>query len=314
MSELPDHSGAPVDPAALAALKAIVESDESVDLHSHSRHSDGVWTPPELIDEARTVGLKLISLTDHDNVGGQEAAAAAARDRGILFLTGMEVSLTVGERLYHVLCYDFDWSSPTWVKFAQSRSRRLEQYHLDRFDQLRARGYAVDPDLGRGEDGSFVGDPLAVALHRSGRTPSLEAARQQVHALYLRRPVELSYLPVDEFADLLRPGEAVFSVAHPARQEAGVSVRLSEEDLRTLVEAIPLVALEAQHPYHSVVDVQSYRDLAARNGLAVTCGSDAHGNNVRRPLRRHPASACGQFLQIVHDRWAARVPALASRG
>jgi predicted metal-dependent phosphoesterase TrpH len=313
LSTLPSNIRRVVDHSALVALDDMIDADESVDLHSHSRHSDGAWTPPELIDEAGTIGLKLISLTDHDNVGGQEVAFHAARDAGMLFLSGMEVSLTVDGRSYHVLCYDFDWSSPTWTKFAERRRERFDVFYLSLFDQMRSRGYDVDPDLARNESGHFADDPLAVALHRSGRAPTLDMARQQVRSLYLRRPVELTYQDVREFAQLLRPGEAVFSVAHPGRQELGVSVRLSEDDLRIFVETIPLVALEAHHPYHTSPDVEHYRNLAKRYGLAVTCGSDAHGQNVRRPLRKHPASMCAEFLKIIRERWAARAPVLAAR-
>lgn len=313
MEDVSTSGSSPVDEAGLAALNALIDADDAVDLHSHSRHSDGHWTPAELIDEAKAVGLKLISLTDHDNVGGQEAASSAARAAGLVFLTGMEVSLTVESRPYHVLAYDFDWASPTWVRFAERRQKRFEVFFLDLFDQMRSRGYEVNPDLARDEEGWLVDDPLAVALQRSGQVPTLEAARQKIRGLGLRRKVELTYQDAAEFGELLRPGEAVFSVAHPGRQEVGVSVRLSEDDLRRLAEAVPLVGLEAQHPYHSSADVEHYRRLAQKYGLTVTCGSDAHGHQVRRPLRKHPASTCGEFLTIIRERWAARVPVVAVR-
>lgn len=312
-----DHrstSGRPIDDTTLSALRRVIDAEEAIDLHSHSRHSDGVWTPSELIEEAQTVGLKLLSLTDHDNVGGQEAAAAAAAATGIVFLTGMEVSLTVEGRLYHVLCYDFDWSSPTWLRFAEARSKRFEAAYLSQFDQFRARGYDLNPDLAREPDGRLATDPLAVALYRSGQVATIEEARQRIRSLYLRWPAELLYQDVGEFGALLRPGEAVFSVAHPARQEVGVSVRLTEDDLGRLMEAIPLVALEAHHPYHSAADVDRYRALAKERGLAVSCGSDAHGHQMRRPLRQHPSSMADEFLSIIRDRWVARVPAVAARG
>src|SRR5581483_6250182 len=95
-------------------LKALRDAAEetSIDLHSHSRHSDGDWTPPELLADAGRLGLDLLSLTDHDTVDGQTAARLAAAEHGILALTGMEVSLTVEGRLYHVLAYDFDPAAP----------------------------------------------------------------------------------------------------------------------------------------------------------------------------------------------------------
>lgn len=90
-------------------------------------------------------------------------------------------------------------------------------------------------------------------------------------------------MPVERLGELLGPTGALVSVAHPARDERGVSNRLVEDDLLTIKRHVPLAALEAHHPYHSAEDVADYRDLAARHGLAVTASSDAHGWAVGRP-------------------------------
>lgn len=303
-----NESSSPVHPIEdrLAQLDQIIASDASVDLHSHSRHSDGDWTPSSLLADAAELGLSLLSLTDHDTVSGQAEAARAAAERGILFVSGMEVSLLVEGRAFHVLCYDFDPASPTWEEFTRLRRERRERYCLGLFEQLAGHGYAVSPDLARDEDGQFFPDPLAIALQRAGRAATIEAARTIVRGLALRFEAEAMYQEIHEFAGLLRPGEAIFSVAHPARQQAGVSVRLNETDLHRIAEAIPLVALEATHPYHSASDVTNYANLAAQHGLAVTCGSDAHGLRYQRPLRRHPAGLCGAFLRTIRERWATR--------
>lgn len=241
-------------PAPLRALEDLIEradsDDAAVDLHSHSRHSDGDWTPPELIADAEQLGLRLISLTDHDTVDGQAAARLHAAERGLIYLTGMEVSLLVDGRLYHVLAYDFDPASPTWERFAEVRRARRERFTLPLFEQLAARGYAASPDLARDENGRLVPNALGVALARAGLAPSEDAGRAMARNLELAYPTEMTYLDVHDFAALLRPGEAVFSVAHPARHQAGVSVRLNADDLKLLRSAIPLVALEAYHPYH----------------------------------------------------------------
>lgn len=283
------------------------DDEAAIDLHSHSRHSDGDWTPPELVADAERLGLRLLSLTDHDTVAGQPVARQEAAERGIVYLPGMEVSLLVEGRLYHVLAYDFDPAAPTWERFAEVRQARRDRFIVSLFDQLAAKGHPVSPDLARDESGHFVANPLAVALAKAGRFASVDAARGLTRGLGLIAPAEMSYLDLADFAALLRPDDAVFSVAHPARNQAGVSVRLSEEDLLILRGAIPLVALEAYHPYHASADVEHYAQLAARHGLAVTCGSDAHGLRHGRPLRRHPASLAEDFLRIIRDRWQARV-------
>jgi predicted metal-dependent phosphoesterase TrpH len=293
----------------VSRLRDLIDNGAGVDLHSHSRKSDGEGTPPELVADAKRLGLSLISLTDHDTVAGQDAARQTAASEGLLFLTGIEVSLTVEGRLYHVLGYDLDPTSPTWERFAAARARQFEAYYLQTFEMARVRGYAVDPDVVRGPDGRLRDHPLAFALVRAGFAQSLEAAQQLARSILPPRPPTLTYLDVFEFADLLAPNEAVFSVAHPARNQTGVSVRLTEDDLRTLLRALPLVALEATHPYHSAADVAHYADLAAKFELAVTCGSDAHGQRHRRPLQRYPAFLCRDFLERIHQRWVARARA-----
>ena len=290
-------------------LAAIIESSAGGDLHSHSRHSDGDWSPPELIADASKLNLALISLTDHDTVAGQRAARIAADEANLLFLNGMEVSLSLEGRLYHILCYDFDPESPTWDRFERARIDRRERYQLDQFDQMKHRGYTVSADLARDETGRFLNQPLAVALHRSGQVSSVDAGQQLVRSLAIRPKIELTYQDVGEFASLLKPGDAVFSVAHPARNQTGVSIRLTESDLLSLKETIPLVALEATHPYHSAADVAYFADLAAKNGLAVTCGSDAHGERLRRPLQHLPAMLCADFLGLIRERWEAQARA-----
>lgn len=304
--DLPLASTSLGDEGRAKRLAAILANGAGVDLHSHSRHSDGDWQPAELIADAKKFGLSLISLTDHDTVAGQAVARQAADDAGILFLNGIEISLKIEDRLYHILGYDFDPESEVWKRFAIANRACRERYAIDQFDQLSARGYAVSPDLARDDTGRLEPQPLAVALLRAGKAESFDAAQRIVRSLSIQPKIELTYQDLVDFADLISPGDAMFSVAHPARQQAGVSVRLSEADLLTLKEALPLVALEATHPYHSSADVAFFASLAAKNGLAVTCGSDAHGERQRRPLQHLPASLCADFLELVRLRWEAR--------
>ena len=304
--DLPDADPNTKTSGDVDRLSRVLDEGAAVDLHSHSRHSDGDWTPESLIADAAELGLQLVSLTDHDTVAGQAAAAASAREAGLLYITGMEVSLTIEGRLYHVLCYDYDPSSPTWQNFAALRRQRFDLFYENQFQQLRDRGYSVPSELARDANGHFEPEPLALAIHRAGQSSSFEAAQQLVRGLSLRRPTDLLYQDLDDFASILRLGDAVFSVAHPARQDAGVSVRLSAADLERFVATLPLVALEAFHPYHREPDVAVYREMASAHGLAVTCGSDAHGVRFGRPLRRNSAALSDAFLRLVRERWLAR--------
>ena len=63
-----------------------------IDLHTHSTCSDGTFTPTELAACAAEKGLAAFALTDHDTTEGLKEAAAAAAERGVEFVPGIEFS------------------------------------------------------------------------------------------------------------------------------------------------------------------------------------------------------------------------------
>ena len=79
-----------------------------IDLHSHSTYSDGVLTPAALIGRASHNRVAMLALTDHDEVGGLPQAEAAAREAGIRFVPGVEVSVTWAGLTVHVVGLGID--------------------------------------------------------------------------------------------------------------------------------------------------------------------------------------------------------------
>jgi len=80
----------------------------NADLHCHSVVSDGTLTPEELALRAKSNGVELWALTDHDEVGGQARAAAAAHAQGLDYLTGVEISVTFAGETVHIVGLGFD--------------------------------------------------------------------------------------------------------------------------------------------------------------------------------------------------------------
>jgi predicted metal-dependent phosphoesterase TrpH len=86
----------------------VTSSILNADLHCHSVVSDGTLTPEQLAARAKANGVELWALTDHDEVGGQDRALAAAQANGMKYLTGVEISITFANKTVHIVGLGFD--------------------------------------------------------------------------------------------------------------------------------------------------------------------------------------------------------------
>ncbi len=82
----------------------------TLDLHTHSTASDGLYTPSELVALAHQAGLTMIALTDHDTTDGLAEAQAAGATHGVTVIPGIEINtyLPRGQGEAHVLGYHLD--------------------------------------------------------------------------------------------------------------------------------------------------------------------------------------------------------------
>ena len=82
----------------------------NADLHCHSSVSDGTLEPEALAARAKANGVELWALTDHDELGGQQRAMAAARAAGLPYLNGVEISVTFADTTVHIVGLGIDSS------------------------------------------------------------------------------------------------------------------------------------------------------------------------------------------------------------
>jgi predicted metal-dependent phosphoesterase TrpH len=100
----------------------------NADLHCHSTVSDGTLEPEAIAARAAANGVQLWALTDHDEIGGQCRARAAAHAHGMAYLTGTEVSVTFAGETVHIVGLGFDDASEELVQgLARTRGGREER-------------------------------------------------------------------------------------------------------------------------------------------------------------------------------------------
>jgi predicted metal-dependent phosphoesterase TrpH len=246
-----------------------------IDLHTHTTASDGRCSPRELVARARASGVTVLSVTDHDTVAGLAPAAAACDEAGIEFVTGIEITAVRDEADVHLLGYFIDPAAPELAAFLAAQ----RQQRLDRAGRIIVRlarlGMPLDAeDILRPaleHAGTSIGRPaIARALVAGGYVASTNEAFEVW--LARGRPafvVREGAAPENVIAQIHAAG-GIASMAHPG---------LLGRDLWIggLVAA-GLDAIESYHANHDEAATRRYRAVAAHYGVAVSGGSDFHGD------------------------------------
>lgn len=246
-----------------------------IDLHTHTTASDGRCAPAELVDRAARAGVTVLSVTDHDTTAGTAAAAAACTASGIDFVPGIEITSVVDGADVHILGYFIDPDSAPLAAFlAEQRARRVDRIR-QMVDRLASLGIVLDADAilrpSRDDQSKAAGRPwLARALVDAG----VVATTSDAFDKYLKRgkPAfvpRIGPLPSEVFAQI-HAANGIASYAHPGL--------IGRDDLIPGFAVAGLDALEAHHSKHSPDDVIRYLSLAQHHNLAVSGGSDYHGD------------------------------------
>lgn len=258
----------------------------SIDLHIHSTASDGSQTPEEIIETAVSKGLTAVSIADHDTVGGQAAAIAAAAGR-ITYLPAVEISTHIGHSEIHIIGYLIDLANEPLLQMLEHiRQQRVQRIHTT-VARLQETGLQVTFDdvmetwhgertKGKPEEAALGRPHVANTLVRLGIVQNPVAAFD----LYLRRGrpayVDRYRLEPVEAIRLIRTAGGLPVLSHPAlAKEDGVIPQLVLQGIG---------GLEAYHTAHTPADTKRYLRMAQKLNVLVTGGTDSHGPTGSYPI------------------------------
>ena len=254
----------------------------NADLHCHSVVSDGTLTPEALAQRAHAHGVELWSLTDHDEIGGQARAAAAAKSHGMRYLTGVEISVTFLNKTVHIVGLGFD-----------ADDAALRQGLLQTRGGRGQRAKEMAQDLARvGIHGAyegalkFAGNPELISRTHFARH-LVEAGvckeTNEVFRKYLTegKPgfVEHRWAQLKDAVQWITGAGGMAVVAHPARY--GFTAN-EEFALFTEFKGHGGQGVEVVTGSHTTAEYVVYADVAKEYGLAGSRGSDFHS-----PLESH---------------------------
>ena len=248
----------------------------NADLHCHSVVSDGTLTPEALAERAKANGVELWALTDHDEIGGQRQAAAAAKAQGMAYLTGTEISVTFAGETVHIVGLGFD---PDDIKLKQGlydtrngREQRAREMS-DSLDRVGIHG-AFEGAL------KFVGNPELISRTHFARHLVESGVCKETNEVFRKYLTEgkPGYVPhrwatLKDAVTWITQAQGIAVIAHPGRYNFSAN---AEYALFTEFKAHGGRGVEVVTGSHTKQEFIKYAETAKEFGLAASRGSDFH--------------------------------------
>ncbi len=247
-----------------------------IDLHVHTRESDGFSSVQEIIQQAQEEGISTLAITDHESTQGTKEAMFLAANSGLKIIPGVELLTSYQGNEVHLLGYFRDINN---------------QILQDRLKELRVQRTALTYQMVK----TLRQTGFPIEWQEVERTASVEGAISKGHiirAIYQRdrfhdraywnkiigffRPGGIAYLPFlehpfEEAVDLIFSSGGLPVLAHPGL--------LTDPQIVQELLAYRPIGLEVYYGYWENRDdlIAHYATLAAKNAVLSTGGSDYHG-------------------------------------
>lgn len=249
----------------------------NIDLHCHSTISDGLLTPTQLVEHAAARGVEVLALTDHDDIGGLEEARMAANKNSVLFINGVEISVSWRGQTVHVVGLGIDPAHPQLIEgLSAIRHGRT----------ARARNIATQLDK-FGIHDSFegacknAGNGRLIGRMHFARFLVEQGYAKDVRAVFKKYLVKgkPGYAPhqwasLSDAVSWIRSSGGRAVIAHPARYKLGKDAL---EELLLEFQALGGEAIEVITGSHTPEQSLLFANHSQRLGLLASRGSDFHG-------------------------------------
>jgi 3',5'-nucleoside bisphosphate phosphatase len=255
----------------------------NADLHCHSTVSDGTLEPEAIAARAAANGVELWALTDHDEIGGQARARAAAHALGMAYLTGTEVSVSFAGETVHIVGLGFD-ADDTALREGLARTRGGRE--------ARAREMAAglaQVDIHGAYEGAlkYVGNPELISRTHFARFLVEAGHCGDTYEVFRRfltegKPgfVPHRWAKLGEAVGWIVRAGGIAVIAHPARYSRFTPTE--EYALFSEFKAHGGRGVEVITGSHSAAESEKYADMALEFDLLASRGSDFHAPGESR--------------------------------
>lgn len=255
-----------------------------IDLHTHTRESDGEKTIEELIDLAISKKIKALAITNHDTADGIEKALNYAKDKNIIYIPGIELDTKVENGQMHILGLFINPEQEDLSEILENiRAERVVRNNrfIEEFNKM---GFDINiEELKEVSNGNIIAKPhFAKVFLRKGYIQSTE----EMFDKYFNQPpfsdIKKTQLIPEEVIKIIKKANGVAILAHPQ------SMKISDEKLVEKIKELKLYGLDGLECYHSgqtTEQMKRFKQIAKDLDLLITKGSDYHGPIVKPKIQ-----------------------------
>ncbi|NVJ61728.1 MAG: PHP domain-containing protein [Gammaproteobacteria bacterium] len=252
--------------------------EHSVDLHSHTRYSDGSLGVVELLAHVDQHGVKTLAITDHDSIGAHleidSLRASHSFDSTINVIPGIEISTQFGSREVHIVGLGIDIHDDglnCFVKNQQAYRRdRLQQY-AEKLEKVGISG--VGEKINSLTADSLTRTHLSQILVEMGAVQDPQRAFKRLIGRKGRAYVKAHWPSIEKVVDTIKVAGGIAVIAHPGRYQ------LNRKQLRELVDQFSSAggeAIELSYPNAEPQMIKWLTELAKSHQLLGSQGADFH--------------------------------------
>ena len=286
----------------------------TIDLHIHSKNSDGSFTVEKIIEIAKLRHISMLSITDHDSIICQQKASSLAKKNGIHYISGVELNVTFNssqssdqKSIYlDFLGYNFDPDNcqlqnklQQKEKYRQKRAEKILKKLNIEFKKKQIKKLTKDDldNIQHSVDGVFGRPHIADYLVKKG----IAQNRNEAFDRYLVKCNVPKYpLFLKDASKLLRNAGGKIILAHPNDPHGTSLLKLSSHlDKQTEIitdSILPLIdGIECWHSRNDTKTTNHYVTYSKKHGLLMTGGSDCHQNPLLIGTVKVPSYVAKQF-------------------
>ena len=262
-----------------------------IDLHIHTKFSDGTNSVEEIIEECKKLGIKYASITDHDT---NEACKYLNNNYDLLenletynikMINGIEFSSIIDGNKIHLLGYNYDFDNKELLKVIDIGKQKRYNKFLLRIKAMKEQlGIELSKnsfnELNKRKD--FIGKPiLAHYMVKDGIFKSFEDCFSKCFDIIKLNPLE-TRVDARLIIPAINKANGICIWAHPL---GGINEpKISYKEVEKIIELLLPLGLRGIECYYSLytkIEADNLVKIAKKYNLLVSAGSDYHGLNKK---------------------------------